>query len=99
MKNPYDSAVYALVDSVDKEVSLFGKFRLTYTKAAMERSYLLANKYPLTAKDQVSTLDFINGFVITENGFFYEQTELIQSGYWAWKNLADQLPYDYWPEE
>lgn len=99
LKNPYDSTVYALVDSVDKEVSLFGKFRLTYTKAAMERSYLLANKYPLTAKDQVSTLDFINGFVITENGFFYEQTELIQSGYWAWKNLADQLPYDYWPEE
>ncbi len=99
LKNPYDSAVYVLVDSVDKEINLFGKYRIVYTLAPMEREYLVANKYPLSAKEQLSTLELLNGFVITENGFFYEQHEVINSGYWAWKNLADQLPYDYWPEE
>jgi hypothetical protein len=98
-KNPYDSALYTITDSTDKEINLFGKFRLTYKLAAMEKEYLIANKYPLTAKEQVSTIECINGFVITENGFFYEQTEVINSGYWAWKILADQLPYDYWPEQ
>lgn len=99
LENPYDSAVYALVDSVDKEINLFGKYRVAYTLEPMEKEYLVANKYPLTAKEQLSTLEFLNGFVITENGFFYNQTEVINSGYWAWKNLADQLPYDYWPVE
>jgi hypothetical protein len=99
VENLYDSAVYVLIDSVDREINLFGKFRIVYTLSPMEKEYLVANKYPPSAKEQLSTLEFLNGFVITENGFFYEQTEVINSGYWAWKNLADQLPYDYWPEE
>jgi len=98
VQHPYDSAHYALTDSVNKEVNLFGKYRVVYKRAPMERVYLAANNYPLTAKEQLSTLELLNGFVITENGFFFEQTEVINSGYWAWKNLADQLPYDYWPE-
>ncbi len=99
LENPYDSAVYTLTDSINKEINLFGKYRLVYTLAPMEKDYLIANKYPLTSKEQLSTLEFLNGFVITENGFFYEVTEVINSGYWAWKILADQLPFDYWPEE
>jgi hypothetical protein len=99
LEQPYDSAVYTITDSIDKEVSLFGKYRLTYQQASMEKEYLLANKYSLSSKYQVSTLEFVNGFVISENGFFYEQTEVINSGYWAWKILGDLLPYDYWPDE
>ena len=97
VENPYDSTVYVLIDSVDREINLFGKYRIVYTLQPMEKEYLVANKYPLSAKEQLSTLELLNGFVITENGFFYEQHEVINSGYWAWKNLADQLPYDYWP--
>ena len=99
VQNPYDSLVYTLIDSTDKEISLFGKYRLVYKGSPMEKEYLVINKYPLSSKEQLSTLEFLNGFVITENGFFYNQTEVINSGYWAWKILADQLPYDYWPEE
>lgn len=98
LNNPYDTAYYTIIDSVNKEINLFGNYRIVYNRAPMERAYLVANKYPTSAKEQLSTLELLNGFVITENGFFYEQTEVINSGYWAWKNLADQLPYDYWPE-
>ncbi|HMO34067.1 MAG TPA: carboxypeptidase-like regulatory domain-containing protein [Lacibacter sp.] len=96
--NPYDSTIYMQAEGTDKEINLFGFYRVVYQLQPMEPEYLRQNKYPLTAKEQVSTLEFLNGFAVTENGFFYEQTEVINSGYWAWKNLADQLPYDYWPD-
>jgi hypothetical protein len=99
LEKPYDSTIYTIVDSVDREVALFGKYRLTYKQGSMEKEYLIANKYSLNSKYQVSTLELLNGFVISENGFFYDQTEVINSGYWAWKILGDLLPYDYWPEE
>jgi len=97
LSNPYDSAFYEPLDSLEKDVYLIGRYRIHYKEKPMLRAYLEANKYPLSAKGQLSTLELKNGFVIVENGYFYEQSEVISSGYWAWKNLADQLPYDYWP--
>jgi hypothetical protein len=99
LDNPYDSSYYGIINGSEKEVLLVGKYLIEYAGEPMERSYLIANKYPISAKEQLSTLNLIDGFVITENGFFYEQKSVVNSGYWAWKNLADQLPYDYWPEE
>lgn len=99
VNNPYDTAISLRMDSSSVEVNLFGKYRVTYKLGSMDPAYLKANKYHPSSMYQLSTLELKNGFVITENGFFYEQTEVINSGYWAWKILADQLPYDYWPEE
>jgi hypothetical protein len=98
LANPYDSAFYEIIDSTEIDILLIGKYRLHYKEAPMHRAYLEENKYPLSAKGQLSTLELSNGFAIMENGYFYEQRDVISSGYWAWKNLADQLPYDYWPE-
>lgn len=99
LDNPYDSSYYGIINGSEKEVLLMGKYLVEYSGEPMERSYLEANKYPVSAKEQLSTLELRDGFIITENGFFYEQKSVVNSGYWAWKNLADQLPYDYWPEE
>ena len=99
LDNPYDSSFYDVINDTEKDILLVGKYLIEYSGAPMERSYLVANKFPLTAKEQLSTVDMMEGFVVAENGFFYEQQSVINSGYWAWKNLADQLPYDYWPEE
>jgi hypothetical protein len=98
LDNPYDSTYYGLINGSEKEVLLVGKYLIEYTGEPMDRAYLQANKYPLSAKEQLSTVDLLDGFVITENGFFYLQKDVVNSGYWAWKNMADQLPYDYWPE-
>ena len=77
---------------------LKGRMRVNYKNQVPDKKYLAINKFPATAKVQISALDIIDGFVIEENGYFYEQSEVTNIGYWAWKKLAELLPYDYNPE-
>ena len=46
---------------------------------------------------QISILDLANGIVIEENGYFFDQKDVLTLGYWAWEKMADFLPYDYYP--
>ena len=62
------------------------------------KKYLQEHKFPLSTKVEISAVDILNGFVIEENGYFYDQTDVTNMGYWAWKKLAETLPYDYNPE-
>jgi CarboxypepD_reg-like domain len=98
VKDPYDTLHYAFVDST-KEVELDypAKLQVTYMKKGMEEPYRKKNKLPNIAI-QTSFLDFRNGIVIQQNGYFYDQKDLVNQGYWSWKNLADQVPYDYEPD-
>ncbi len=97
LEDPYDSKIYS-VDSGDVEINVKGRIRVNYKNQVPDKKYLTINKFPLTAKVQISALDIIDGFVIEENGYFYEQSEVTNIGYWAWKKLAESLPYDYNPE-
>jgi hypothetical protein len=97
LDNPYDAAIYS-VDSGTVGIDLKGSIRVTYKNQVPDRNYLVRNKFPLSAKMQISALDIVDGFSIEENGYFYEQSEITNIGYWAWKKLADLLPYDYNPE-
>jgi hypothetical protein len=51
----------------------------------------------LTTAVEISAIDIQNGFVIEENGYFYDQSDVTNIGYWSWKKLAELLPYDYIP--
>jgi hypothetical protein len=53
----------------------------------------------LNAKLQISYVDLSDGITIKPNGYFFDQKSWVNQGYWSWKNLADQLPYDYEPEK
>jgi CarboxypepD_reg-like domain len=97
IKDPYDPKIYA-VDSGDVNIDLKGRIRINYGNRVPDKKYLMDNKFPLTAKQQISVLDITDGFVIEENGYFFEQSEVTNIGYWAWKKLAELLPYDYNPE-
>jgi hypothetical protein len=44
---------------------------------------------------QISYIDITDAVAIKENGYYYDQKDWVNQGYWSWKNLADQLPYDY----
>ena len=97
IQNPYDPSLYSR-DSGDVEIGIQGRLRVSYTGQAPDRKYLVQYKYPLTTSAQISALDIVNGFVIEENGYFYDQADVSNIGYWSYKKLAELLPYDYLPE-
>lgn len=35
---------------------------------------------------------------IEQNGFYYDQNDIIATGYWAWEKAGDMLPYDFKPD-
>lgn len=99
IENPYDSAFY-LVDTSnnDTEINLSGRLRVTYREEKPEPSYLSLYKLPAHMRVQISAIDITDFFIIEENGYFYEQGNVVNTGYWAWEKIAEALPYDYWPK-
>ncbi|GGB09343.1 carboxypeptidase-like regulatory domain-containing protein [Puia dinghuensis] len=97
VEDPYDPKIYSR-DSGDVNINVQGRLRVSYTSQAPDKKYLVQNKYPLTTAYQISALDIANGFVIEENGYFYDQADVSNIGYWSYKKLAELLPYDYLPE-
>jgi len=79
------------------EISIQGRLRVSYKNQLPDKKYLLEHKFPLNTPVQISAMDIVNGFVIEENGYFYEQSDVTNMGYWAWKKVAELLPLDYLP--
>ncbi|MEO8404815.1 MAG: carboxypeptidase-like regulatory domain-containing protein [Chitinophagaceae bacterium] len=98
MAVPLAPEYYGVVDSLF-QVELYypTKFSVTYLKAVPEDDYLRQHKLPLNVGVQVSYIELLNPIAIKQNGYFFEQKDWINEGYWSWKNLADMLPFDYMP--
>jgi hypothetical protein len=94
--NPYDPKIYS-VDSGDVEIGIAGRLRVSYKNQLPDKKYLQEHKFPLNTRVEISAIDILNGFVIEENGYFYEQSDVTNMGYWAWKRVAELLPLDYLP--
>lgn len=98
--NPYDTAYYFFNDSTgNAELFYPAKVSVTYNKKKPEREYLQQYHLPLNVPIQISYVDLSEGIAINPNGYFTDQNSWINEGYWSWKNLADQLPYDYDPDQ
>jgi len=94
----YDTTYYGGLDSTNEiEIWYPRKLTITYTKRKPEAEYLKQFKLPKNIAAQISYVDLTDGIAIKENGYFYDSKDLVNQGYWSWKNLADQLPYDYLP--
>jgi hypothetical protein len=99
LSNPYDTSYYFFNDSTQNAELWFPvKASITYNKKAPEKDYLLQTHLPADVKVQISYIDLKDGILIKPNGFFFDQKSWINQGYWSWKNIADQLPYDNQPE-
>ncbi|MEO8583949.1 MAG: hypothetical protein ABI415_09150, partial [Flavitalea sp.] len=94
ISNLYDSSLYVL-DSNTVTVNWNGRYRISYKRVTPDNKFLDEFKLPLNTHMQVTLLDVNDSFVVEENGFFYEQSDVVNTGYWAWKKLAELLPYDY----
>ncbi len=92
----YDTLYYGALDStLQVEVWYPRKISITYAKTKPEPEYLKQFKLPKNVAIQISYIDMMDAIAIKENGYYYDQKDWINQGYWSWKNLADQLPYDY----
>jgi hypothetical protein len=92
----YDTLYYGALDStMQVEIWYPRKISITYSKKKPEPEYLKQFKLPKNVAIQISYIDMTDGIAIKENGYYYDQKDWINQGYWSWKNLADQLPYDY----
>lgn len=93
-----DSIVYQLIAG-PPEVEIFypRKISIQYKKKSPEKEYLKQMNLPKNIPFQISYIDIKDWIAITENGYYYEQKNWINQGYWSWKNVADLLPYDYLP--
>ncbi len=96
---PYDTTWYTAADSVN-EVDIYfpRKIQITYTKRTPENEYLKKYKLPMNVGVQVSYVDLLDVITIKPNGYYYDQKDWINFGYWSWKNIADQVPNDYVPD-
>jgi hypothetical protein len=96
--NIYDSTYFGALDSTGQiEVWFPRKIRITYTGARPDPQFLKKFKLPKDVLLQITYVDPKNSIAIMENGYFYDQRDWINQGYWSWKNIADMLPYDYLP--
>lgn len=95
-----DSVIHqVMTGQVDVEIYFPRKISIAYTKKRPEPEYLKKMGLPKNAPYPISYIDIKDGIGIMENGYYYEQKNWMNQGYWSWKNLADQLPYDYNPPD
>jgi hypothetical protein len=90
----YDSSLFSR-DSGVAEIGWNGHYRVSYKKVFPDKQFIQEYNLPANSRAQVTLLNVDDGFVIEENGYFYPQYDVINSGYWAWKKVAEALPYDY----
>lgn len=96
VKDVYDTLYYGALDSTMQiEIYYPGKISVTYTKKSPEPEYLKKMSLPKSVPYLISYIDIKETIAITENGYFYDQKDWVNQGYWSWKNVADLLPYDY----
>ncbi|MBK7561099.1 MAG: carboxypeptidase-like regulatory domain-containing protein [Chitinophagaceae bacterium] len=99
VKNVYDTLYYGALDStLEIEIWFPRKISITYTKKEPEPEYLKKMSLPKSTPYPISYIDLKETIAITQNGYYYEQKDWINQGYWSWKNIGDLLPYDYLPD-
>ncbi len=52
-------------------------------------------KEPADFQFSILTIAPDETITIEQNGFYFDQTAITISAYWAWEKVGDQLPYDY----
>ncbi len=96
--NIYDSTYYGVLDSTGEVEIWYPRiFSVSYAKKKPDPAYLKKFGLPKDVLLQISYIDLASAIAIKENGYYYDQRDWINQGYWSWKNLADMLPYDYLP--
>ena len=98
LRNFY-SAVNYKMDDTAKTVEIMPNQKevaVIYKNEEPSRLFLEANT-DASAKFQLSVVSFLpsESLEIEQNGYYYEQSDITITGYWAWEKVADMLPYNF----
>ncbi len=70
-----------------------------YKNEKPDTDYLAANDdAPKDFELSIVNITPSQNIAIEQNGFYYDQNDIIATGYWAWEKAGDMLPYDYRPD-
>ena len=92
---PGDSIAYA-IDSVTAGLAFNNYLLIIYTKGTVPPEY--RQQFPKNSTAIMSQITLINQtpVEIQANGSYYNPTDLMSLGYWAWsEKMAAMLPFDY----
>ena len=72
---------------------------ILYTKAVPDPLYI-SQTDDVTRKFQLSVINIAadQSLGIEQNGYFFDQNDILINGYWTWQKVADVLPYDFRPQ-
>jgi len=96
--NPYDSAFFVAFDDGESMLVSNGRLRVTYAREKPEARYLRTKRMPENTPVQISILEFPEAVIIQQNGYYFDQKDILAMGYWSWEKMAVLLPYDYEPD-
>ena len=71
-----------------------------YNKAAPDPLYI-SQTNDVIRKFQLSVITIAadQSVGIEQNGYFFDQNDILINGYWTWQKVADVLPYDFRPQQ
>ncbi len=95
---PGDSIAYA-IDSITAGLEFENYLQVVYTPKKMSWEYIKTLPKPIGGPITSEIFRVANEpIVVLANGSYFEGTNLISSGYWAWsEKIASLLPFDYRP--
>lgn len=98
LKDFYGAVNYSLDDSsrVAEILPRQNELAVIYKNEPVPDAYLTANP-DAPEKFQLSELLFLpnESLDIEQNGFYFDQNDIIITGYWSWEKIAEMLPYDF----
>jgi hypothetical protein len=90
-----DSIAFAF-DSLTAGMDFENHLHITYTIKEAPQEY--QRSFPRSGSRMMSEISLLNGkpIEIKNNGMYYQGTDLMNYGYWAWsEKISAMLPYDY----
>ncbi len=69
-----------------------------YKKEIPAEGYTMLNEdMPKDFELSILNINSPQAIAIEQNGYYYDQNDIIINGYWTWEKVADMLPYDFTP--
>ena len=96
----YGALNYSFTDSTKQAEIIPNQpnMAVLYTKQVPDPLYISqTDDVPRNFQLSIISIAENQGLDIEQNGYFFDQNDIVITGYWTWQKVADALPYDFKP--